>query len=72
MNQEEAEKIIESLLSGNEFVIEDYPKGEMLVFSFNKFQKKFFIRKSDTISGSYDITEEYESYQPLLVLLIKL
>lgn len=72
MERYEVEKIIKLLDSGEEYFTEDDPKGEYLVFGYDSIQKKYYIRRTDTIAGSYDETKYYTSNLSLLEILLTL
>lgn len=72
MNREEAKEIVESLKNGNLHYEDDYFGGESLTFGYDKEAGKFYIHRIDTIVGSYNRKDYYESAQDLVTLLEKL
>jgi hypothetical protein len=59
LSLQEAQALMEKIKRGEDVFVDDYFGGESITLGFDREKMLFYVRRFDTIVGSYNITEYY-------------
>lgn len=71
MTTKEAQEIVTSLRQGKKHYEEDYFGGEALSFGYDNDRKQFYVTRFDTIVGSYNTIDYYNSESIIIEFLVE-
>lgn len=71
MTTKEAQEIVASLREGKKHYEEDYFGGEALSFGYDTERGQFYVTRFDTIVGSYNTIDYYNSESIMIEFLVE-
>ena len=69
MTNEDAKRVVAHLKKGIKYHEDDYWGGEFLTFGYDNDKHQLYIQRIDTIVGSYNKMEYYESEMSFIEIL---